>query len=64
MGEVKDLCHNIKSCQNVLYNNNGYVKVIRCKDCYYYDKGHYCFQNGLWTDENDYCSWGAKLKNE
>lgn len=35
-----------------------FVKVVRCKDCIYWNKDH-CedFQT---TDQNGYCSWGER----
>ena len=37
------------------------VKVVRCKDCYYFTSGKYCGLNsGEMTNEDDYCSYGER----
>lgn len=49
----------------------GYVKVVRCKDCQYYDKNFDGFQEDFcrWAGkenpaEDDFCSFGKKIKEE
>lgn len=41
-------------------------ELVRCKDCYHYDKGEneselwqYCRMNRHRTDDNEYCSWAV-----
>ena len=42
-----------------------FVKVVRCKDCYYFTSGKYCGLNtGEATNEDDYCSYGVRRSNE
>lgn len=63
MNKIKDLRYDIKSCQSVSYDHNDYIKVVRCKDCQFFDKAHYCYMLMEWLDENNYCSRG-KSKDE
>ena len=44
-----------------------FIKVVRCKDCYHYDKGEnevdawsWCCYNAHNTQEEDFCSWGER----
>jgi hypothetical protein len=44
------------------------VKVVRCKNCKekceYSPNQFYCFLSGLPIDEDDFCSFGAKMDGE
>lgn len=59
---------NVETIQSiVLVGRNGnvaeYTKVIRCKDCKYYQQGGnadewlWCMMNHHYTDEEKYCAW-------
>lgn len=47
--------------------NYDYVRVVRCKDCLYYDRGqcnherhnHYVYQP-IYLSETDFCSYGKR----
>ena len=50
-------------------NRKDYVKVVRCKDCKYYNQNPYgddgemicrCWSDWLHTDPDDFCSSGEK----
>lgn len=41
------------------------TEIIRCKDCKHW-VNHYCYERnrirvGLFTHDNDYCSWAERL---
>lgn len=49
-------------------SDGDWVKVVRCKDCKWYERkyslnGHAyteCSYHGAPMDDNDYCSWGKR----
>ena len=61
---------NTTACEQIKFmpTAQDVVKVVRCKDCYYYETGKdytpYCNHiNGLdEVKDNDYCSYGERKK--
>ena len=48
-----------------------YENIVRCKDCYYYDKGEnevdaweYCIFLRHNTSDDDFCSWGERRQDD
>lgn len=46
-------------------------EIVRCKDCKYYHEDSYgedewimCRRTNLYTDEDKYCAWAERVKNE
>lgn len=40
------------------------VKVVRCKDCVYWDATEKACMDMMTADENGFCSWGERRKDE
>ena len=51
------------------WHDNDVVKVIRCKDCKYWEKSHInynehiCYWGGYTKQEDDFCSWAERKAN-
>ena len=41
----------------------GYVKVVRCKDCKYWHMG-LCCRNDIYTGKNHYCACGERRDDD
>lgn len=54
---------------NPYRQDNNYGRLVRCKDCKYYQQGRnaedwlWCMMNHHYTDEEKYCAW-AERKEE